>query len=66
MALSPRRKGWTLLRSTRLDWKRVILVLSDQNQYIGVLWEEVAMKKAGEGLSTGLLEGTVKFGGGSS
>ena len=47
-------------------WKRVLLVLSDQNQYIGVIWEEVAMKKAGEGLSDRLVEGTVNFGGGSS
>ena len=47
------------------DWKRVIWSDETKINYLGSDGHKWAWKKAGEGLSNRLVEGTVKFGGGS-
>ena len=53
-------KDWTVD-----DWKRVIWSDETKINCLGSDGHKWAWKKAGEGLSNRLVEGTVKFGGGS-
>ena len=47
------------------DWKHVIWLDETKINHIGSDGRKWAWKRAGEGLSNRLVEGTVKFGGGS-
>ena len=53
-------KDWTLE-----DWKHVILSDETKINLLGSDGKKWAWKKVGEGLSDRLVQGTVKFGGGS-
>ena len=55
-----RHQYWTLE-----DWKKVILSDETQINSLGSDGRKWVWKKAGEGLSDRLVEGTLKFGGGS-
>ena len=60
MDFAIRHKSWTLE-----DWKRVVWSYETKINHLGSDGRKWAWKRAGEGLSDGLVEGTVKFGGGS-
>ena len=60
MDFAIRHKDWTLG-----DWKRVVWSYETKINHLGSDARKQAWKRAGEGLSNRLVEGTVKFGGGS-
>lgn len=60
MDFAIRHKDWTLD-----DWKRVVWSDETKINHLGSDGRKWAWKRAGEGLSDRLVEGTVKFGGGS-
>ena len=60
MDFAIRYKDWTLG-----DWKRVVQSDETKINHLGSDGRKQAWKSAGEELSDRLVEGTVKFGGGS-
>ena len=60
MDFAIRHKDWTLG-----DWKRVVYLDETKINCLGSDGRKQTWERAGEGLSDRLVEGTVKFGGGS-